>query len=229
MDASLSRQQASDAVTGHGWRLLLGTLRTSVPVRSLAHGADVAARAVAACGAHADRHLRIDLRPDQVLLTLQPVDGTAPTARDVDLAHRISTAMHDAGLRTGPGTAPRPVQLLELAIDATDIAAVRPFWTAVLGYTDEPGAGPEAAIVDPAGQGPAIWFQQMDRPRPDRNRIHLDICVPHDEADRRLDAALSAGGRLLSDAGAPAYRVLADPEGNEVCITTWQGRDPQDG
>jgi 4a-hydroxytetrahydrobiopterin dehydratase len=24
---------------------------------------------------------------------------------------------------------------------------------------------------------------------------------------------------------APAFWVLADPEGNEACITTWQGRD----
>jgi 4a-hydroxytetrahydrobiopterin dehydratase len=27
------------------------------------------------------------------------------------------------------------------------------------------------------------------------------------------------------DVDAPAYWVLADAEGNEVCVTTWQGRD----
>jgi 4a-hydroxytetrahydrobiopterin dehydratase len=27
------------------------------------------------------------------------------------------------------------------------------------------------------------------------------------------------------DAEAPAFWVLADAEGNEACITTWQGRD----
>jgi len=52
-----------------------------------------------------------------------------------------------------------------------------------------------------------------------------DISVPHDEAPRRLDAALAAGGRLVYDAEAPAFWVLADAEGNEACITTWQGRD----
>ncbi|MFC7710427.1 VOC family protein [Micromonospora lupini] len=88
---------------------------------------------------------------------------------------------------------------MEIAIDALDIAAVRPFWKAVLGYTDEAGAdGPTDPIVDPVGQGPAMWFQQMDQPRPDRNRIHFDICVPHDEAPRRIQAALTAGGRLVS-------------------------------
>jgi 4a-hydroxytetrahydrobiopterin dehydratase len=65
----------------------------------------------------------------------------------------------------------------------------------------------------------------MDAPRPQRNRIHIDVDVPHREAKARLDASIAAGGRLLSDAGAPAFLVLADPEGNEACICTWQGRD----
>lgn len=69
------------------------------------------------------------------------------------------------------------------------------------------------------------WFQQMDAPRPQRNRIHLDLDVPHDAARGRIDAALAAGGRLVSDAAAPAFWVLADAEGNEACICTWQGRD----
>jgi 4a-hydroxytetrahydrobiopterin dehydratase len=30
---------------------------------------------------------------------------------------------------------------------------------------------------------------------------------------------------LVSDARAPAFWVLADAERNEVCVTTWQGRD----
>ena len=65
----------------------------------------------------------------------------------------------------------------------------------------------------------------MDAPRPQRNRIHVDVTVPHDVAADRIAAALAAGGTLLSDDHAPAYWVLADPEGNEACISTWQGRD----
>ncbi|MFD0430265.1 VOC family protein [Streptomyces zhihengii] len=118
------------------------------------------------------------------------------------------------------------MQLVEIAIDALDIPAVRPFWKAVLGYADEAEADGQAdAVVDPLGQGPAVWFQQMDAPRPQRNRIHFDVCVPHDEADARIAAALAAGGRLVSEDRAPAFTVLADAEGNEVCVTTWQGRE----
>ena len=77
-----------------------------------------------------------------------------------------------------------------------------------MAYIDEPGSsGPEAAIVDPRGQLPAIWFQQMDVPRPQRNRVHFDITVAHDEAEARVRAALGAGGRLVDDSFARSFRV----------------------
>jgi 4a-hydroxytetrahydrobiopterin dehydratase len=222
VERKLGRTEASDAVGSLGWRFVLGTLRTSVLVGSLAEGAELVRRAIATCGESADQHLRADLRPEQAILTLQTLPDASVTARDVELAHRISEVVQAAGRRTSPES----VQLLEIAIDALDIAAIRPFWKAILGYVDEAGAdGPEDPLVDPIGQSPAIWFQQMDGPRPQRNRIHFDISVPHDEASARIEAALSAGGRLLSAAArAPAFWVLADAEGNEACITTWQGR-----
>ena len=229
MERTLSRQEASDAVGDQGWRFVLGTLRTSVPVGSLAEAAQVAARAVEACGDDADGHLNADIRPSRVVLTLQSAAHARLIPRDLDLAHRISAAVSETGRRTEPeigAGSPRSVQMIEIAIDAMDIAAVRPFWKAILGYADEADAdGPEDPIVDPVGQGPALWFQQMDRPRPQRNRIHFDICVPHDEAPGRIEAALAAGGRLVSADRAPAFWVLADVEGNEACVTTWQGRD----
>lgn len=215
MGQRLSRQEISDAVGELGWRLVLGTLRTSVRVGSLRQGADVVARAVEACGKDADQHLRADVGPGLVVLTLG-------SAGEIELARRISGTLREAGSRTEP----RSVQLLEIGIDALDIPAVRPFWKAVLGYADEPGAGgPEDPLVDPAGTGLAVWFQQMDEPRRERNRLHFDISVPHDEAPRRIEAALAAGGRVVSKAAAPAFWVLADAEGNEACVTTWQGRD----
>ena len=106
-------------------------------------------------------------------------------------------------------------------IDAMDRDEIRPFWAAVL---DRPDNGGDE-LVDPDRVGPAVWFQQMDSPRPQRNRIHLDVTVSHDEAPGRLARALAAGGRLVSDVRAPAFWVLADAEGNEACICTWQSRD----
>ena len=243
----LSRPEASDAVTRLGWRLVLGELRTEVRTGSLALAADVAARVATVAGA--EGHLRLDVRTDRVLLSLQSAAAAWVTERDVELARNISTVVDEMRLETvsgvglddavggvgldadidgdgSGGEGERAVQVLEIGIDALDAAAIRPFWQAVLGYVDEPGrSGPWDGLIDPLGQGPAVWFQEMDAPRPQRNRIHFDVSVPHDEAEPRIRAALAAGGKLLSDAEAPAFWVLADAEGNEACITTWQGRD----
>jgi len=64
---------------------------------------------------------------------------------------------------------------------------VRPFWKAVLGYDDVTAP---ADLVDPSDGGPSLWFQQMDEPRTQRNRIHLDLTVPHDDAVARVEAPL---------------------------------------
>jgi 4a-hydroxytetrahydrobiopterin dehydratase len=77
-------------------------------------------------------------------------------------------------------------------------------------------------------QLPAIWFQQMDAPRPQRNRVHFDITVAHDEAEARVRAALDAGGRLVDDSFARSFWVPADAEGNEVCVCTWADRDERE-
>jgi 4a-hydroxytetrahydrobiopterin dehydratase len=226
----LTRQQISDAIGDLGWRFAVGVIRASVLVDSLALAADVA-RVVTGAAGDADGSLSLDLRPDRVVLTLQSrADGRVGPG-EIAAAHRISAALDDLGLVTepelGPGS-PRSVQMLEIAIDALDIAAIRPFWQAVMGYGNEPGAdgtNPGAGLADPVGQGPTIWFQQMDEPRPQRNRIHFDVVVPHDETEHRIQAALAAGGRLVYDAEAPAFWVLADPEGNEACVCTWLARD----
>jgi 4a-hydroxytetrahydrobiopterin dehydratase len=222
----LTRTEASELVASLGWRFILGEFRAEVVTGSLPLAADVAARAAAVPGA--DGHLRMDVRADRVLLSVQTAAVGWVTAHDVELARSISALADGLRLATeaGVGTDPRSVQVIEIGIDALDIPAIRPFWKAVLGYADEPGgSGPTDAVIDPLGQGPAVWFQQMDAPRPQRNRIHFDVAVPHDEAGRRIEAALAAGGTVRSDAQAPAFWVLADPEGNEACVTTWQGRD----
>jgi 4a-hydroxytetrahydrobiopterin dehydratase len=94
----------------------------------------------------------------------------------------------------------------------------------VLGY-QERGDTPDEDLVDPHGRGASIWFQRMDAPRPQRNRIHIDLWVPHDQAEARVAAALAMGGHLVTDQFAPTWWTLADAEGNEVDVATWQSRD----
>ncbi len=227
----LSRSAASNEVRDIGWRYLLGTLGASVPVPSLARGLELATAAVTACGEDADGHFRVDVRPDRVELSLQTRELGAVTGRDTLLARRIAAVIEQLDLRIAGATSAamaRPVQMLELAIDALDVGAVRPFWKAAMAYGDALADDDGQALVDPAGQLPTIWFQHMDGPRPQRNRLHLDLTVAHDEAEARVRAALDAGGHLVNDTYAPSFWVLADGEGNELCVCSWTGRDERD-
>jgi 4a-hydroxytetrahydrobiopterin dehydratase len=205
------------------WRVLLGHIEATFTADSFDRGASFVQQVAAAAEA-ANHHPDVDLRyPGRVNVVLTTHSAHGLTQHDIDLATTVSALAAEAGLRSEPQRAAR----LEIAIDALDIDAVRPFWKAVLGYADEPPAtegGQIDAVVDPAGIGPAFWFQQMDEPRPQRNRIHIDVTVPHDVAEERVAAAIAAGGRLVSDKAARAFWVLADPEGNEACVCTWQDR-----
>ena len=214
---ALTRTQASEALPA--WRYLLGRMHVAVDAGSF----PAALRFVNEVGRIAEEHQHhpeIDLRYSRVHLAVSSHDAGGITDRDVAFGGAVTELIAASGL------SPVTTQLaeFEVAVDALDIPAVLPFWRAVTGYADD---GPEA-LADPLRIGPPIWFQQMDRPRPQRSRIHIDLTVPHDELQARLDRALAAGGTLLSDAAAPSFWVLADPEGNEVCLCTWQGRDEWD-
>jgi 4a-hydroxytetrahydrobiopterin dehydratase len=219
--ATLPSAAVQSAVDARHWRVVLAGVRATFRTGSFDRGVELVTRIAAAADA-LDHHPDVDLRYPRVHVALTSHDAHGLTQRDVDLAAAISAIADELGVPGEPG---RP-QGLEIAVDALDIPAVLPFWRAVLAYVDEPPPAPDAspALVDPDGVGPAVWFQQMDAPRPQRNRLHLDVTVPHDVADARVAAALAAGGRLVSDDRAPAFRVLADAEGNEVCVCTWQGR-----
>ncbi|UNX53908.1 4a-hydroxytetrahydrobiopterin dehydratase [Georgenia sp. TF02-10] len=202
------------------WRVvgprLVGTFRTG----SLARGIELARR-IGDVAEELDHHPDLDLRYHRVHVSLITYAAGGLTERDVALGERISTIARELGLRPEP----HRCTAVEIAVDALDIAAVLPFWQAVLGYKRFAPPGEEETsvdLVDPAGRGPALWFQQMDAPRPGRNRIHLDVHVPADHAPARVAAALAAGGHLVTDAHAPSWWVLADAEGNEACVCTWQ-------
>ena len=158
----------------------------------------------------------VDLRSDGVTVRLGANREGRFSERDLVFAQQISGAARELGAAadlTG-------LQHIQVAIDALVIPDVLPFWRAVLGYEQ---VGDED-LLDPHLEGPPLWFQQMDAPRPQRNRIHVDLYVPHDEAEARVAAAIAAGGRVVNDANAPGWWTLADPEGNEVDVASWPDR-----
>lgn len=204
------------------WRFMLGRLEATFRLDSYP-GATGFAAAIADAAERAQHHPDLEIRyPGDLHITLETHAAGGVTDRDTALAGAISELAAEAGAESDPTRA----STQEIAIDAFDIGAVRPFWLAVLDYAANPADDPGATvIVDPRRTGPVYWFQQMDTPRTERNNIHIDVTVPHDVAEQRIADAIAAGGHLVSDRRAKAFWILADAEGNEACICTCQDRD----
>jgi 4a-hydroxytetrahydrobiopterin dehydratase len=216
MTDRITAQQFHDAAGVEDWRVLNLSAYAHFGTGSFAVGLALV-NAIGELAEAANHHPDLDLRYRSLLVRLHSHDVDGLSGRDVELARRISAVARELGVAADPSA----LQWVNVTIDALVGADLRPFWRALLGYRDQ---GPED-LVDPHGRGPDFWFQQLDVPREQRNRMHLDVAVPHDQAQARIAAAIAAGGRLVSDLRAPSRWVLADPEGNEVCVATWMGRD----
>jgi 4a-hydroxytetrahydrobiopterin dehydratase len=196
----LTAEQFSAAPGVTDWRVLWGGGYAAARFLTGSFAAGLAlVAAIGELAAAAGHDPDVDVRPQSVTVRLCTAEVQGLTSRDAGLASRISAA----AARLQAPADPAAVQHVQVAIDALDIARVRPFW------------------LDAHRQGPTFWFQQMEAPRTERNRFHVDIYVPHDQVQARIDAALAAGGRVVSDAHAPGWWTLADPEGNEADLAIW--------
>jgi 4a-hydroxytetrahydrobiopterin dehydratase len=200
------------------WRQLFEALRTRFRTGGFNQGLELVTR-IAALADEADHHPDVDLRYPHVDVAICSHDVFGVTSRDLDLARAISAAASALGIEAEPTAK----AVVEIALDTRDHAEIKPFWAAVLGMTDHPRHDEE--LRDLAGSQPTLWFQGTTEHDEPRQRFHLDIRVPPEVADERISAALAAGGVLVSDEQAPRFTVLADAQGNKVCVTTGLGRD----
>ena len=137
---------------------------------------------------------------------------------------------------------------LQVSFDARDPARLGAFWAELLGYVEQPppegfASWPEAltawgvpedqqqsayAVVDPAGVGPRLFFQQVPEHKTAKNRVHLDVNVGAGlaDAERRahiraeVDRAVTLGATCLREVEqrGELWVVLQDPDGNEFCL-----------
>ncbi len=118
----------------------------------------------------ADDHLAVRLTRD--VWTLEP--------RHVGLAQAISSVARSHSV---PADRAR-VQEVQVAIAAHPDSIDVGFWRAVLGYT---GVAEDNG-VDPLGHGSTVWMQELDKAKPLRHAMHVDVSVAreHVEALSRL-------------------------------------------
>jgi hypothetical protein len=124
-------------------------------------------------------------------------------------------------------------ELHDIVVDAAHPASIARFWAYALdGYEVAPYDDEEIArlrangILDveddptvlvhcPNRTGPRLFFQFVPEAKEVKNRLHLDLGAA--DATAELDRLCAAGARVVSDFG--DHVLLADPEGNEFCLT----------
>lgn len=168
--------------------------------------------AIAELADAADHHPDVDVRYARVRVRLLTHSAGGLTAKDAELAARISDAARELELQAETDRA----QELMLAVATPDAAAIIPFWKAATGF----GEVAEGALYDADGRGPLIWFQPVDGPL--RGKSHLDVNAPRDMIEKRLEAAVAAGGAVVDDSNAPEWWTLADADGHKIDLCPWR-------
>jgi predicted enzyme related to lactoylglutathione lyase len=119
---------------------------------------------------------------------------------------------------------PRPRGRLHphnVVIDVADHDVVVPFWEEALGWTVHPINDQFVALRAPAEQhiGFDILFQKVPEPKIAKNRAHIDFDAEDMEAEVARLVELGGSVRAAHNLGAFRWTIVADPEGNEFCVT----------
>jgi 4a-hydroxytetrahydrobiopterin dehydratase len=204
------------------WRQIMGRVKARFRTGNFVAGLALVNKIGEAAEA-ANHHPEILLTSTDVIVTLASHDVHGITSRDLDLAREISRLAAKLAIEADVSD----LTQLELGLDTSLGPQLAPFYAALLG-----GKVDQGEPVDPSGQTPTVWWQDRNKvdeefALPEQSfeqRWHFDVWVPHDQGERRLQAVLNAGGRLISDRAAPAYWVVEDADGNRSCICTPAGR-----
>ncbi|MDQ4038351.1 MAG: 4a-hydroxytetrahydrobiopterin dehydratase [Actinomycetota bacterium] len=216
MPRVLSQEELDRALAElSGWHYHRDAIHTRIKAPSFP-AAVALVGAIADVAEEMDHHPDIDIRWRNVDIALATHSVGGVTELDVTQARRITDLALGAGAVVRKPT--QPSDGIEIAIDCTDPAAIRDFWRVGLGLTERTTSDGAIDLVGTQPDSPGVWFQQMSEPRPERNRIHIDVYVPRDRAQERVSAVLAVGGRLVTDEHAPSWWVMADAEGNELCV-----------
>jgi predicted enzyme related to lactoylglutathione lyase len=113
------------------------------------------------------------------------------------------------------------LRVTEVVIDCADHGRVVDFWAAALGYERREVNEQYVALVPSAREPglPPLLFQKVPVPKTAKNRVHLDFRA--DSMAEEVARLIGLGATVLAERslGDFAWTVLADPEGNELCVS----------
>jgi hypothetical protein len=112
-----------------------------------------------------------------------------------------------------------------ITFDCADPYLLVGFWSQVTGYQEDPENpnepdDPEGYLAGPGDQ-PGLLFIKVPEAKTVKNRVHLDLVPADGNRDEEVERLLRMGATLVADhrrSDGTGWVVLADPEGNELCI-----------
>jgi len=111
------------------------------------------------------------------------------------------------------------LRLDTVTIDSHDPSALARWWAEALDY-EIAGEEDDETWIEPTGGAPGatLLFVQGDDAKTAKNRIHFDLRP--DDRDAEVARLESMGAKRvdIGQTGEETWIVLADPEGNELCV-----------
>jgi hypothetical protein len=139
---------------------------------------------------------------------------------------------------------------IQIVFDAAEPEKLAEFWLLALDYVVEPPPegfvsweafarsrgipeeefGEVAALIDPADEGPRLYFLRVPEGKAAKNRVHLDVRVAGQEVrgeerkqlvSEKVEQLVQAGASIAwaNDTVRGNSIAMRDPEGNEFCIS----------
>ena len=110
---------------------------------------------------------------------------------------------------------------MSVVFDAADHRALARWWSDALGWPVDVDDDEEACLRGPEGSALAeLTFVPSPAPKVGKNRVHLDLASSSLEEQAGIVDRLVGAGAAPVDIGQRdvPWVVLADPEGNELCV-----------
>jgi predicted enzyme related to lactoylglutathione lyase len=116
--------------------------------------------------------------------------------------------------------------ILAVVVDCHDVHAVAAFWAAALDRVVVARETHELRVGDPERDATVLYFMSVPEAKTVKNRVHIDLVT---DTPLPIEVARLAGlgARVVAEMADPPehaspdrWTVLADPEGNEFCVTS---------